>query len=84
MATAGLRLQTHAVIAGLGGRPITKRSLMELLQLAESDGLDALTFLDLDRSLVERELARMTHIRRSGPSAENLLRDVGIVSARVT
>lgn len=84
MATAGLPLQTHAVIGGLGGRPITKRSLMELLQVAASDGLEALTFLDLDRTLVERELARMAGRRRSGPTAENVLRDVGIVSARVT
>jgi pyruvate ferredoxin oxidoreductase alpha subunit len=84
MATAGLPLQTHAVIAGLGGRPITTRSLTELFQLAESDGLEALTFLDLDRTLVERELARMAERRRSGPTAENVLRDVGIVSARVT
>jgi pyruvate ferredoxin oxidoreductase alpha subunit len=26
---------------------------------------------------VERELARMAQTRRSGPSAENILRDVG-------
>ena len=84
MATAGLPLQTHAVIAGLGGRAITKSSLVELFQLAQSSGLEALTFLDLDRSLVERELARMARRRRSGPTAENVLRDVGIVSARVT
>ena len=84
MAVAGLPLQTHAVIAGLGGRPITKSSLTELFQLAQSDSLEALTFLDLDRGLVERELARMAHRRRSGPTAENVLRDVGIVSARVT
>ncbi len=84
MATAGLEVKTHAVIAGLGGRPITKSSLMELLQLAASGGLEDLTFLDLDRTLIERELARMASHRRSGPTAENLLRDVGIVSARVT
>jgi len=84
MAVAGLPLQTHAVIAGLGGRPITKSSLMELFRLAQSDLLEALTFLDLDRSLVERELERMARRRRSGPTAENVLRDVGIVSARVT
>jgi pyruvate ferredoxin oxidoreductase alpha subunit len=84
MATAGLPLQTCAVIAGLGGRPITQGSLMALFQLAQSDGLEALTFLDLDRSLVERELARMASHRRSGPTAENMLRDVGVVSARVT
>ena len=47
----GFPLQTHAVIAGLGGRPITRASLTELFQLAESDGLEALTFLDLDRTL---------------------------------
>jgi pyruvate ferredoxin oxidoreductase alpha subunit len=84
MATAGLEVKTHAVIAGLGGRPITKSSLMELFQLAVSGGLEDLTFLDLDRTLIERELARMASHRRSGPTAENLLRDVGIVSARVT
>jgi pyruvate ferredoxin oxidoreductase alpha subunit len=84
MATAGLEVKTHAVIAGLGGRPITKSSLMELFQLAASGGLEDLTFLDLDRTLIERELARMASHRRSGPTAENLLRDVGIVSARVT
>ena len=84
MATAGLPLQTHAVIAGLGGRPITKGSLMELFQVAGSGALEALTFLDLDRGLVENELARMAGRRRSGPTAENVLRDVGVVSARVT
>lgn len=84
MATAGLPPQTHAVIAGLGGRPITKRSLLELFQVAQSGSLETLTFLDLDRGLVDGELARMAHRRRSGPTAENVLRDVGIVSARVT
>jgi len=84
MAVAGLPLKTYAVIAGLGGRPITKGSLMELFALCQSDSLETLTFLDLDRDLVERELARMAHRRRSGPTAENVLRDVGIVSAKVT
>jgi pyruvate ferredoxin oxidoreductase alpha subunit len=84
MATAGLPLRIHAVIAGLGGRPITKASLTELLGAAAADTLDPLTFLDLDHGLVQRELARMARRRRSGPTAENVLRDVGVVSARVT
>ena len=84
MATAGLPARTHAVIAGLGGRPITKDALSVLFTTAASGSLDALTFLDLDRRLVERELERMSRTRRSGPTAENVLRDVGIVSARVT
>jgi len=83
MAVAGLPVRTHAVIAGLGGRPITKEALTRLFETAAADALDALTFLDLDRGLVERELERMARRRRSGPTAENVLRDVGIVSARV-
>jgi pyruvate ferredoxin oxidoreductase alpha subunit len=84
LALSGLPVQTHAVIAGLGGRPVTGASLLKLLDEAEADRLEALTFLDLDRTLVERELGRMAARRRSGPSAENVLRDVGVVSARVT
>jgi len=84
MATAGLPVRTHAVVAGLGGRPITKSSLTDLLEAAGTGTLEDLTFLDLDRDLVQRELARMAQRRRSGPTAENILHDVGIVSARVT
>ncbi|GAA2806980.1 transketolase C-terminal domain-containing protein [Kribbella solani] len=42
------------VIAGLGGRPITRAALRELLTGA--DQLEPLTFLDLKRDVVEREL----------------------------
>ena len=41
-----------------------------------------LHFLDLDGSLVEREIQRLQEKRRSGPHAENILRDVGVVAAR--
>jgi pyruvate ferredoxin oxidoreductase alpha subunit len=61
----------HSVIAGLGGRAITKASLRRVL----TTDLHALTFLDLNLGLVERELER-----RSGPHAENMLRDVGVVA----
>ena len=40
----------HTVVAGLGGRPVTEASLHDLLTRTD---LDALTFLDLDTSLVE-------------------------------
>jgi pyruvate ferredoxin oxidoreductase alpha subunit len=43
------------VIAGLGGRPITKKSLRALLKDAVADQLEPLTFLDLEREVVERE-----------------------------
>ncbi len=67
----------RTVVAGLGGRPITRRSLEKVLEDASQDQLVALTFLDLDHEAVNRERARMQATRRSGPSAENLLRDRG-------
>jgi pyruvate ferredoxin oxidoreductase alpha subunit len=41
------------------------------------------TFLDLDRKVVDRELDRERQTRRSGPIAENILRDLGVVGARI-
>jgi pyruvate ferredoxin oxidoreductase alpha subunit len=39
--------------------------------------LGALLFLDLDVDVVDREIDRMKATRHSGPSAENVLRDLG-------
>jgi len=69
------------VIAGLGGRAVTRKSLRALLTQAAE--LEPLTFLDLDSGLVDRELARMRAARRSGPSPENMLRDLGITASRI-
>jgi pyruvate ferredoxin oxidoreductase alpha subunit len=74
----------RTVVAGLGGRAITRRSLEKILDEASRDELAPLTFLDLDRDAVDRERARMQATRRSGPSAENLLRDRRNVSKAVT
>jgi pyruvate ferredoxin oxidoreductase alpha subunit len=71
------------VIAGLGGRAITKRSLRDLLDRAAAGELEPLSFLDLDTGLADRELARMRATRRSGPSPENMLRDLGISASRI-
>ncbi len=77
MALHGRDIKVSSVVAGLGGRPITRSSLEDLFSRALRGELAPLTFLDLDHSAVERELARMAGARRSGPSAENLLRDLG-------
>ncbi|TMS00271.1 pyruvate ferredoxin oxidoreductase [Nonomuraea basaltis] len=71
-ALAGNGCEVATVIAGLGGRPVTKASLRQAL----SADLEPLTFLDLDHDLVARELRRAETRRRSGPSAENMLRDL--------
>ena len=62
------------VIAGLGGRPVTRRSLRRMLTRAARGELPEFSFLDLDTHLVEGELTRIRAARRSGPSAENILR----------
>ena len=71
------------VVAGLGGRPITRKSLHKLLGDAVADRLELLTFLDLDWTIVNRVLAREKLQRRSGPVAEGILRDIGTVPAQI-
>lgn len=46
----------YAVIAGLGGRAITKRSLRQMIRDAYQDDLGALTFLDLDEKSIATHL----------------------------
>jgi pyruvate ferredoxin oxidoreductase alpha subunit len=84
LALAGLPSVVHDVVAGLGGRAITRRSLRTLVEDVQEGRIEPnrLHFLDLDGSLVERELQRLQEKRRSGPHAENILRDVGVVAAR--
>ena len=69
------------VVAGLGGRAITRNSLHKLLADAIEDKLELLTFLDLDWGIVNRVLEREKTQRRSGPVAEGILRDIGTASA---
>ena len=71
------------VVAGLGGRAITKESVHKLLTDAIGDKLELLTFLDLDWAVVNRVLAREASQRRSGPVAEGVLRDMGSATPRV-
>jgi pyruvate ferredoxin oxidoreductase alpha subunit len=60
LALSGLRPRVHDVIAGLGGRPITKASLRRLFEQAVDDRLGrGMTFLDLDHDVVARELQRL-------------------------
>jgi pyruvate ferredoxin oxidoreductase alpha subunit len=83
MALRNLPQPVYDVVAGLGGRAITKASLNKLLLDGIADKLEPVTFLDLDWKAVNRELERERQKRRSGPIAENLLRDLGVVAARI-
>ena len=79
----GLPVPVATVVAGLGGRAITKASLGGVFEAALAGGLGRLTFLDLNTGLVQRELERMALHRRSGPTAENMLRDLGAVASGI-
>jgi pyruvate ferredoxin oxidoreductase alpha subunit len=54
-----------------------------MLADASHERLERLTFLDLDHRIIERERARIAGSRRSGPTAENILRDLGTVASRI-
>lgn len=75
-ALRGLDMEVYELIAGLGGRNITKQSLNTYFDAVLAGEIPEQTFLDLDQDLIERELAREHSVRRSGPVAENVLRDV--------
>jgi pyruvate ferredoxin oxidoreductase alpha subunit len=79
---AGSPDAVHTLIAGLGGRAITRASLARAFGEALAGTLAPLTFLDLDHAMVERALAREREQRRSGPVAENILRDLGTVASK--
>jgi pyruvate ferredoxin oxidoreductase alpha subunit len=79
---SGRAMPVYDVIAGLGGRPITKAALARVLEDAMLDDLKLTTFLDLDSQVVEKVLQKEREVRRSGPLAENVLRATHAVPAR--
>ena len=70
------------VVAGLGGRAITRRDVEGILERSAQGTLPRLSFLNLDEDVVARERALMAASRRSGPFAENVLRDLASGRAR--
>jgi pyruvate ferredoxin oxidoreductase alpha subunit len=82
-ALSGVMLKGYTVIAGLGGRAITRQSLRQLFLDAAEDELEQVTFLDLNADLVANELERETQQRRSGPTAEAILRRLGTVASGI-
>jgi pyruvate ferredoxin oxidoreductase alpha subunit len=58
----------HTVVAGLGGRPITRRGIESTLASAERGELGELGFLDLDDDVVAHERARILSSAPVGPS----------------
>ena len=66
--------QVHSCVAGLGGRSITRPSLHKLFRRALVQPWEGTHFLDLNEEVIAKELHYVRKVRRSGPTAENLLR----------
>jgi len=66
--------RVHSAVAGLGGRPITRPALQKLFRRALVQPWEGIHFLDLNEQIVAKELHRARKVRRSGPTAENILR----------
>ncbi|NOQ80014.1 MAG: pyruvate ferredoxin oxidoreductase [Gammaproteobacteria bacterium] len=77
-------MEISSVIGGLGGRTITKKSLRRIVEHAKNGELESEVFMDLEGSTVVREIKRQQQKQSSGPVAENILRDMGVVSASKT
>ncbi len=80
---SGIVLKGYTVICGLGGRAITRASLTRLFEDAERDELEQVTFLDLNAELVSHQLDRESQMRRTGPTAEAILRQIGTVASGI-
>lgn len=73
----GLAVEQSTVVAGLGGRAVTRASLEAVFRRAVDGTLTQDPyFLDLDVALVERQLEREGAARHTGPVPEALNRDV--------
>ena len=52
MALNGLDIAQNTVVAGLGGRPITRKSLRDILTKSMAGDVEPLTFLDLNEGMI--------------------------------
>lgn len=76
-ALRGLAVEQNTVVAGLGGRAVTRASLEDVFRRAIDGAItEEPHFLDLDEALVARQLERECASRHTGPVPEALNRDV--------
>lgn len=77
MALRGVHTAVHTIIAGLGGRAITKKSLTRAFDQIIRTGAEEPMFLDMNWKAVNDAIAHQGAVRRSGPIAEAILKHVG-------
>jgi pyruvate ferredoxin oxidoreductase alpha subunit len=80
---SGIVLNGYSVIAGLAGRAITRSTLTRLREDADRDELEQVPVLDLNADVISHELERESKSRRTGPTAEAILRRIGPVASSI-
>ena len=83
MTLTGLPVPVATVVAGLGGHAITKAPLGGVFEAALKGALGRLTFLDLNTGLVEPSSSVWLCTAVPGPTAENMLRDLGVIASGI-
>jgi pyruvate ferredoxin oxidoreductase alpha subunit len=83
LALQGRQTPVHTLIAGLGGRSISKASLTQMVRDARAERVSDPHFLGLNWTVINQELARRQETRRAGPMAEQLLRAVNAIGVKV-
>ena len=78
MAMRDFDMQIHTVIAGLGGRPVLKKSLHRVFDQAVKGELEFTHFLDLNWDVVNRVLEHGQKVSRPGPVSATILREMGV------
>ncbi len=82
-ALTGVPTRLTTVVAGLGGRAVTKAALRSMLDDDAAGVLDAFSFLDVDHEIVDRELAKWAAAGRSASVSQNLPRQAGVLAAQI-
>jgi pyruvate ferredoxin oxidoreductase alpha subunit len=82
-ALAGRPTTVSTVVAGLGGRAVTKESVQIMIADAAAGRLPELSFLDLRTDIIDAELARRDAVHRAGPHTQGVLRITGVPGSRI-
>jgi pyruvate ferredoxin oxidoreductase alpha subunit len=82
-ALTGSAARLTTVVAGLGGRAVTKAALRSMLDDDAAGRLPSFSFLDVHQNVVDDELAKWAMPDRSGSATQNVLRRTGVPASRI-
>jgi pyruvate ferredoxin oxidoreductase alpha subunit len=76
-------IPAFGIIAGLGGRAITKASLRRLFENVEAGAIEPLSFLDLNLALIQKHADRQYRHDHNGAEADNSFVDIRVLASEI-